>query len=267
MIDLDSYDTDKSRLYLERYTKEFGNLYSEEITLLELGVQRGGSMYFWRDLFPRGRIAGLDLNPAEVDDDSGRIHLYRGFQQDPAVLDDLAADVAPNGFDIIVDDASHLGEYTRASFWHLFREHLKPGGVYAIDDWGCAYSATWADGHKYTGTRTAIGDFSTDGGSSHANPPGPRERLRRTARKTARPIASKVPKRMRPMLERLYMRIDGATIQNRFKSHDYGMAGVIKQLVDAAAIPSIDRDNWTVDNGIECIHVYDSQVFVHKRRD
>jgi hypothetical protein len=61
------------------------------------------------------------------------------------------------------------------------------------------------------------------------------------------------------------MRADGATIRNRFTSHDYGMAGFIKQLVDAVAQPSIDGRQGPSDNGIECVNIYDSQVFVHKR--
>jgi hypothetical protein len=267
MIDLGSYDTDKSELYLARYTREFDNLFSQKVALLELGVQRGGSMYLWRDLFPQGQIAGLDLNPIPIDDDSGRIHVYQGFQQDPMVLDRIGAEVAPEGFDIIIDDASHLGEYTRDSFWHLFRYHLKPGGIYVIDDWGCAYWNDWADGHRYTGTREAIGDFRTNREPKAGPEPGYRERVRRSVRGAARPIAAKVPQNLRPKLEKLYMRVEGAAIQNRFKSHDYGMAGVVKQLVDAVSIGAIDQDRDTVENGIESIHVYDAQVFVHKRRD
>jgi hypothetical protein len=63
------------------------------------------------------------------------------------------------------------------------------------------------------------------------------------------------------------MRVDGATITNRFESHDYGMAGVVKQLIDAVSQSSIDRGKEGIaENGIESVHVYDSQVFVHKRR-
>jgi SAM-dependent methyltransferase len=267
MIDLGAYDTDKSQLYLSRYTGEFGHLFSQQVALLELGVQRGGSMHLWRDLFPHAQIAGLDLNPVPVDDDSGRIHVYQGFQQDPVVLDRIAAEVAPLGFDIVIDDASHLGEYTRESFWHLFSHHLKPGGIYVIDDWGCAYWQDWADGHRYNGTREAIGDLRPDRNPEQTYRPGYRERVRRSARGAARPIAAKVPQKLRPLLEKLYMRLDGATIPNRFRSHDYGMAGVVKQLVDAVSIRSIDQGKGGADNGIESIHVFDSQVFVHKRRD
>ncbi|BBX05063.1 hypothetical protein BST36_24720 [Mycolicibacterium moriokaense] len=260
MIDLSSYDTDKSEEYLARYTREFGHLFTKEIALLELGVQRGGSMYLWRDLFPSGQIVGLDLNPIEIQDDSGRIHIYQGFQQDPTVLDRLAADVAPDGFDIVIDDASHLGEYTRDSFWHLFRHHLKPGGIYVIDDWGCAYRSDWEDGHSYRGSRDAIGDFRDDEPRGRKTEIGLRERMRRSIRRAARPISAAVPEKLRPKLESLYMRLGGMTIKTRFPSHDYGMAGVIKQLIDAVALS-------TTENGIESLHVYRSQVFVHKSLD
>ena len=225
-------------------------------------------MYLWRDLFPNGQIAGLDLNPIPIQDDSGRLHIYQGFQQDPDILDQIAAEVAPGGFDIIIDDASHLGQYTRDSFWHLFRHHLKPGGIYVIDDWGCSYRSDWADGHGFTGSRESIGASHRDQPRGENTAVGSRERARRMVRGLARPVAAKVPEKLRPRLEKLYMRIDGATIENRFPSHDYGMAGVIKQLVDAVALSSTEYGGDRIaENGIESLHVYKSQVFVHKRLD
>lgn len=266
MVDLSSYDTDKSQLYLARYTREFAHLFTEQIALLELGIKRGGSMYLWRDLFPNGQIAGLDLNPVAIQDDSGRLHIFQGFQQDPSVLDRLAAEVAPEGFDIVIDDASHLGEYTRSSFWHLFRRHLKPGGIYVIDDWGCAYRSDWADGHNHISSRDAMGTARSDSSLGRKTDMDLPERMRRAVRRAARPISARVPEKMRPTLENLYMRMTGATMKTRFPSHDYGMAGVIKQLIDAVAIPSIGvEENGIAENGIETIHVYKSQVFVHKR--
>ena len=265
MVDLRSYDTDKSELYLDRYTRELGHLFQERIALLELGVRRGGSLYLWRDLFPNGQIAGLDLNPVSLADDSDRIRVYQGFQQDRDVLDSLAAEIAPTGFDIVVDDASHLGEYTRDSFWHLFRHHLKPGGIYVLDDWGCAYRDDWVDGHSYSGPREALGDSRSEDSLGDRSDHRSRERMRRSVRQAARPIAARIPQKWRPRLERLYMRVDGATITSRFPSHDYGMAGFVKQLVDAVSQSSIDHgEEGIAENGIESIHIYDSQVFVHK---
>jgi hypothetical protein len=237
---LDKLTYAESELYLDRYTHEFGDLFAQKVALLEFGVQRGGSMYLWRDLFPHAQIAGLDLNPVPIDDESGRIHVYKGYQQDPVVLDRIAAEVARDGLDIIIDDASHLGQYTRESFWHLFRHELKPGGIYVIDDWGCAYWNDWADGRRSTGTREAIGDVGSDRDAKDFLAPGYRERVRRSVRGSP-PHRGESPKKLRPSLEKLYMRMDGATIPNRFKSHDYGMAGVVKQLIDAESIGSIDK--------------------------
>lgn len=54
--------------------------------------------------------------------------------------------MAPGGFDIIIDDSSHIGEFTKTAFWHLVDSHLKPGGIYAIEDWFTGYWDDWSDG-------------------------------------------------------------------------------------------------------------------------
>ena len=41
--------------------------------------------------------------------------------------------------DLVIDDASHVYEPTLASFETLF-PHLRPGGLYIIEDWQWSYS-------------------------------------------------------------------------------------------------------------------------------
>jgi hypothetical protein len=151
ILDAAGYDTDKSPHYLRVYATFLAPLVEREVRLLELGVGSGGSLLLWRDYFPHGIIAGLDVRAVDVPDATGRIRIFRGAQQDPAVLDAVARAVAPEGFDVIVDDASHVGASARASFWHLFRNHLKSGGIYAIEDWGTGYWPSWPDGARYAG--------------------------------------------------------------------------------------------------------------------
>jgi predicted O-methyltransferase YrrM len=127
-------DTDKSEAYLRAYDAFLAPLRERNVRLLELGVLHGGSLLLWRDAFPRGVIAGLDREPVAVDDPSGRIVTFQGEQDDVVLLDRIAAQVAPGGFDVVIDDASHIAAPTRTSFWHLFERHLKPGGVYVIED-------------------------------------------------------------------------------------------------------------------------------------
>lgn len=148
-LDATGYDTDKSALYLKNYEEHFQRLVDKDIRLLELGVDKGGSLVLWRDFFARGVIVGLDIRPCEIHDPSNRIRCYQGLQQDCALLDRIRRETAPNGFDVIIDDASHIGEFTRISFWHLFDNHLKPGGLYAIEDWRVGYWDSWIDGTQY----------------------------------------------------------------------------------------------------------------------
>jgi hypothetical protein len=121
--------------YLEVYDERFGPLRDQPITLLELGVAKGKSMEMWRDCFPKATIVGLDLLP-EWESTEERVRIYRGRQDDLALLDRIAVECAPQGFDIIVDDAAHIGQLAKASFWHLFMHHLKRGAFYAREDWG-----------------------------------------------------------------------------------------------------------------------------------
>lgn len=271
-VDLGTYPTDKSPAYVANYEREFGHLMDDPIKFLELGIQDGGSMLLWLDLMPKATIAGLDLNPALVDDDSGRLHIYQGFQQDVEVLDRMAAEVAPDGFDVIVDDASHVGEYTEASFWHLFLNHLKPGGIYVIDDWSCAYWDTWTDGHRYEGQTAYIGTPVNGGIPNPGTKAGPGEKAKRRVRAMARPVARSLPAGARANLEKAYMKAEGATMQTRWPSHDYGLAGFVKQLIDATAVDAIRGTSHRDLLGervqvIDSIRVTNAQAFIHKRAD
>ena len=38
---------------------------------------------------------------------------------------------------------------TKMAFWHLFDNHLKPNGLYVIEDWGTSYWDDWPDGKNF----------------------------------------------------------------------------------------------------------------------
>jgi hypothetical protein len=149
-LDLRRYDTDKVKhRYLEQYDRVVQPLVDQEIKLLELGVHRGGSLLLWRDYFPKGTIVGIDLQLADDLAGEERIQMFQGDQGDVRFLTEVANQAAPDGFDIIIDDASHVAQLTRISFWHLFDNHLKPSGLYVIEDWGTGYWDDWPDGKSY----------------------------------------------------------------------------------------------------------------------
>ncbi len=138
-------DAFKPVFYLPTYERLLAPIRFNPMALLELGIWNGGSMRAWERYLPRARIAGLDLTIPDIEVGE-RVHLYAGDQANTALLSQIAAEVAPEGFDVIIDDCSHVGLLAKASFWHLFDLHLKPGAFYVIEDWGTGYMPSWPDG-------------------------------------------------------------------------------------------------------------------------
>jgi hypothetical protein len=148
-LNLDAYNTDKiTHGYLDVYDPILAPRVSKEIKLLEIGIRKGGSLQLWRDYFPRGIIVGIDIKLPEHFVPGERIQIFEGSQSDKQFLSEVANKVAPEGFDIIIDDASHIGTLTKTAFWHLFNNHLKPSGLYAIEDWGTGYLDDFPDGKR-----------------------------------------------------------------------------------------------------------------------
>ena len=128
----DGQHTRKPPTYLDTYQTILAPFQGKAISLLELGVHSGHSLLLWREFLPDARITGLDMR-TPPDNIAGleNVTYIRGRQEDEAVLDQTTAANGP--FDLIVDDASHIGRLTKASYRHLF-EHLKPGGLYIFED-------------------------------------------------------------------------------------------------------------------------------------
>jgi hypothetical protein len=171
-LDAGLYDTDKKNMeyYLHNYEEYFAPLLAHDIRLLELGIYRGGSLLLWRDYFARGLIVGLDMSPISLDDPTGRIRTYQGLQHDTALLDRIRHETAPEGFDVVIDDCSHRGAETKISFWHLFDNHLKAGGLYVIEDWSTGYWESWPDGAKYQKPKTKSPVNVGTVGQAHSRP-------------------------------------------------------------------------------------------------
>jgi SAM-dependent methyltransferase len=140
----------KPHSFLDEYQKIFGDRRNASLRILELGVASGGSLLVWRDYLPNATIVAVDVNeppPRILGQD--RIHFIRGSQDDTVVLDQAVA-IAGGAFDMIVDDASHIGYLTKRAFCHLFPQWLKPGGHYVIENFGTGMLARYPDGEAYT---------------------------------------------------------------------------------------------------------------------
>ena len=128
----DTQHTRKPPTYLDTYQQLLEPFQGRPISLLELGVHSGHSLLLWREFLPEARITGLDLrDPPDNITGLENVAYICGRQEDSAVLDAASSENGP--FDLIVDDASHVGRLTKASYLRLIG-HLKPGGLYIFED-------------------------------------------------------------------------------------------------------------------------------------
>lgn len=140
----DGQHTRKPPTYLDTYQKILAPYREKQVSLLELGVHSGHSLLLWREFLPHAHITGLDLRgPPDNIKGLENVTYICGRQEDAAVLDKTTAANGP--FDLIVDDASHIGRLTKASYRHLF-DHLLPGGLYIFEDIAASVRFTdWPD--------------------------------------------------------------------------------------------------------------------------
>jgi hypothetical protein len=120
--------------------------------LLELGIFGGGSMVFWFECLRPLKYVGIDLKQSSDTEyfrrfvarrgAAGRLKTFWGTSQDDVpTLMRIVRDEFDGRLDVVIDDASHFYQPTRASFEALF-PFLAPGGLYIIEDWAWAH---WPD--------------------------------------------------------------------------------------------------------------------------
>jgi hypothetical protein len=125
--------TDKSSLghdYLRHYDRLFDKMRDMPITLMEIGVDRGGSLQTWTQYFPQATIVGVDINPACSRFAEGRCIVEIGSQADPTFLRYIAEKWRPS---IVIDDGSHQADHIILTFSTIY-PLLRPGGIYVIED-------------------------------------------------------------------------------------------------------------------------------------
>lgn len=151
------------------------------VSILEVGVHLGVSTKVLSLGFPQARILALDVRIQPIEFSAfANVNYMQCDQRDHERLEAIIASEFPDGIDLVLDDASHLGANTARTF-RVCYPRLKSGGVYIIEDWGTGYLPSWPDGAGY---------------------------------------AELAPEPA------------GAEIPSRLPSHDYGMVGFVKSLVD-----------------------------------
>lgn len=140
------FDTDKSnpihtflgRSYLDVYEGLLADLRDRELTLVELGVLRGGSLRLWMEYFPRARVVGVDIDPgARAHVPEGATFIL-GSQTNERAITAVLDDLPPLG--VVIDDGSHYVPHMLTSFRFLW-PRVMDGGVYVMEDLCISYDS------------------------------------------------------------------------------------------------------------------------------
>ena len=134
----------KSEPYLRVYEQLASSLSPRSI--LELGIFQGGSYVLLDKLFKPRRMSAVEIRREPVAPllryvagAEGRFVHFSTSQCDREVLEEIVRKELADELDLVVDDASHTYEQTKASFEVLF-PLLRPGGIYIVEDWSWAHA-------------------------------------------------------------------------------------------------------------------------------
>lgn len=137
--------SDKYLHYWRVYESTFGQ--APKGNLLEIGVARGGSLEILTQLLPDWRFVGVDVNPEVLNLQIPKAELLCGSQSDAASLDKALSAIGGEGFDVVIDDGSHVPRDSLFSLSHLW-PHLNTGGYYIIEDTHTSYWQEFGGGFR-----------------------------------------------------------------------------------------------------------------------
>jgi Methyltransferase domain len=136
----------KMEHYLEVYDTLLSPMQGCDITFLEIGIYKGGSIPMWQGfLGPGSRLTFLDIDPACTAHALPGTTVEIGDQSDPTFLTRIGQLHGP--FDLIVDDGGHQMHQQITSFRHLWPQ-LKDRGRYIVEDTHTSYWPGFGGGLK-----------------------------------------------------------------------------------------------------------------------
>jgi len=127
-------------------------------TMLEIGIAQAGSAFLYTSLFNLSKYVGVDIRR---EDDKvltllrekygpDRVKLYYQTSQiDKARIAQICNDEFGGLCDAVIDDGSHQYELSVQTV-EVALPHLRPGGLYVVEDWGWAHwpGDKWQDKKK-----------------------------------------------------------------------------------------------------------------------
>lgn len=136
--------------YFEIYHRHFARFRETPVTMLEFGVNQGGSLQMWQHYFhDESRIIGVDIDERCAQFAGGNVTIEIGDQEDRDFLRDLAERHGP--FDVVVEDGGHHMGQQIASFEEIY-PRMTTDGCFLTEDVHTSYWSGYGGGLRREGT-------------------------------------------------------------------------------------------------------------------
>lgn len=138
--------SDKWESYLDFYDELFSSQKDQPISLLEIGIQNGGSLETYAQYFKNAEnIVGCDINEncSKLKYENKCVSIVIGnanSDESHQIINNICSN-----YDFIIDDGSHFSIDILNSFIRYF-PHLKPGGKFVIEDCHALYFHNFGGG-------------------------------------------------------------------------------------------------------------------------
>ncbi|MFT5858027.1 MAG: SAM-dependent methyltransferase [Flavobacteriaceae bacterium] len=141
--------------FIEIYERNFAPIKDSIKKFFEIGIFNGASHKMWKCYFPNAEVYGIDIKEKPWVEKLG-IHTSIANQGKRSDLQSFVEEFG-SSFDVILDDGSHIVRHQQVSFAFLFR-HLKPGGLYIIEDVHTSLPEFYSDDFEVdsTGSNTTL---------------------------------------------------------------------------------------------------------------
>lgn len=126
------YSSLKWNNYFEIYENCLNKFVGKSITIVEVGIGNGGSLFMWRKfLGKKAKIIGIELNPEAKKFEKYGFEIFVGDQSDPTFWKKFYK--KKGKIDILIDDGGHTNLQQITTLMESI-ENINKGGVILIED-------------------------------------------------------------------------------------------------------------------------------------
>lgn len=135
--------------YFEAYERFFARYRNKDVSILEIGVFKGGSLQMWKNYFKgscnKVMVYGIDINPECKQLEEDNIRIFIGAQEDREFLHNIKKEIGK--VDILIDDGGHTMNQQIVSFEELF-DLVDDNGIYLCEDLHTSYMENYGGQYK-----------------------------------------------------------------------------------------------------------------------